>query len=68
MVRLEGSEDRPALRSVYSPDRQFVTGTIVRLESFGAWPEFEVVERAEDGTLTVKPAALQERDPPTSTS
>jgi hypothetical protein len=64
MVRLEGSEDRPALRSVYSPDRQFTLGTIVRLENFGGWPEFEIIERAEDGTLTLRPAVRHERDPP----
>jgi hypothetical protein len=65
MAQIEGQDERPILRSVYSAVNPRRIGSVVRLDMFGCWPAYRIVDVREDA-LILQPVGPDERlDPPT---
>jgi hypothetical protein len=65
MAQIEGQDERAILRSVYSAVNQFRVGSVIRLDIFGCWPAYRIVEE-RDGNLILQAIDPNERlDPPT---
>jgi hypothetical protein len=65
MAQIEGQDERPIMRSVYSAVNAFCVGAVIRLDMCGAWPAFRVVD-VRDGSLILQAVDPHESiDPPT---